>query len=286
MQKNIKLLDLNIDKLMKISNTIKYIYDQIASLNTNDQKKKELYKTLSLAIKTENNIYKEILNNFPINNQFFNRLEYLIFNSDIENKEQICSRIEAYLTYKEYVNPYPSTSLDKDERKHENIITIKCSTNIDYLTKLYYFLQNAQTTTTSEKSLVENAKNTLLFEYKILNDIIGTSKYPNFNGKERCLIFKHDELLVNNIYLNYALPIIDKTIIDLLSKNNLLSQITLHSALTLLELSEISQIAQKYQENALTIPFFQMLTKENPNHQLIIEIFSQYMEEEKKKSSK
>lgn len=290
MKRSQKEKDNYIQRIIDVTATIKTIYDDLAKAYGNAEKTKELEEYLDLAISVENKIYKEIGDELLVEDLFINRITYLINRSDLKDKLLIENRIINYIAQKTYANPFLSRERYKEYFDNENIITIQAQITIDYvkatLLTVDEFLEKA--TNKKDKKRLANAKYSTIFLNKAVDTIMKNEKSHQINGRERCLIFNHDEELVQTLYSNHANGIINTCLYQILANDeNIFWQIQLKSTLHLLTKDEISNVAWSYHHAITSNPQFQTLSKDNPNHEIILNTIRPFLvEEEKNKNIK
>lgn len=290
MKKSQEEKDNYIHRIIDVTATIKNIYDDLAKAYGNEKKTKELEEYLDLAISAEDKIYKEIGDELLVEDLFINRISCLINRSDLKNKVFIENRIINYIAQKTYANPFLSREIYKEYYDSENITIIKAQITIDYVKAVLLtvdeFLEKA--TNKKDKKRLATAKYSTTFLNKAVRTIMKNEKSHQIKGRERCIIFKHDEELVRTLYSNHANGIINTCLYQILANDdNILWQIQLKSALHLLNKDEINHIAWSYHHAITSNPQFQALSKDNPNHEIILNTIRPFLiEEEKEKSTK
>ena len=276
MKTNKLLIDTYIDRLSKIAVSIKMLYDKL-NVELNEDKIKELNNYLDIALNEENNIYKEIDEDILLSNQFFNRVTYLLQNQDLKFKDQIENRITRYLASRKYLNPFLSTLNHQEDKEEENSAIITTQFSLDYTIKVFAQIEeelNNQNIDLRKKSSLITAKNNTLFANKILLDLT-KEQLDNFDGRKRCITFKHNKDVVSSFYRVSSLEIINLTTSALLNhQENIYTEIELKAALKLLNREELFEIMKSYYENTTKHSFYKSLAENNPNHQLIIEIIN------------
>ncbi len=276
MKTNKLLIDTYIDRLSKIAVSIKMLYDKL-NVELNEDKIKELNNYLDIALNAENNIYQEIDEDILLSNQFFNRVTYLLQNQDLKFKDQIENRITRYLASRKYLNPFLSTLNHQEDKEEENSAIIRTQFSLDYTIKVFAQIEeelNNQNIDLRKKCSLITAKNNTLFANKILLDLT-KEQLDNFDGRKRCITFKHNKDVISSFYRVSSLEIINLTTSALLNhQENIYTEIELKAALKLLNREELFEIIKSYYENTTKHPLYKSLAENNPNHQLIIKIIN------------
>ncbi len=280
-----KKYDSFIERLSGILNSIKSIYDQLNSNYNNLEETRKIQEYLDLAIEVEDNILNEIGEDTLFDEKFINRFTYLVQRSDLKYRNEVIERFQNYIYQKGYLNPFLSREKDPNEARMENYVTIKNQASIDYFKDILINIDNALIhANENEKKKLITTKNNVLYNYKIIANLIKNNKNHKIDGRNRCIVFNQDEKLVADTYKEYAYSIINYCFYSILIKDdNLLENIELRCALDLLDKSEIFEVARSYHKAISSDPTFQTLSANNPNHEKITSIIKEYLEKYSKK---
>lgn len=266
--------DQEIENLIKIINSIKNIYNKLGKLKIDSPEYLKYQEYLKIALEVENNIYKRIGSEILSSDHFINRFNFLLTRSDIKDKETIAIRFSGYITMSHYLNPFLSKEEDFIEAQAENEVIIKNQICMDYYKAMYYeLIEKSSKVKANERKKLNIALNNLLFNNKVIANLVTNRKSTSTNGRERCLIFNHDKNTTDYLYETYCYQIINQAIIEILHFNNtLLKEIELRSALKLLTKNEIFQIINDYYRTTTQDEYYKNLIKNNENHDLISSI--------------
>ncbi len=282
-------LDNYIKRLTAITATIDGLYNDLIGADRNEKKTKEIKGYLDLVISVENKVYKEIGEDLLWEDRFIKRLNYLLYKSDIKNNKLVENRIINYIVQKCYANPFLSTEPFKKDYDEENELIIKNQITIDYVKAILLTIDEELKKDHSQKirKKLVKAKNSTLFANKFVAEILNDKRNHKIDGRHRCIVFKHNEEKVDELYRNYSVAIIDYSISTILGKDdNILEQIQLKSALKLLTSQEVNTIAYDYYKLTTSTPEIQALVKGNPNHEIIVNILRSFMPVQKNKEHK
>lgn len=266
--------DQEIENLIKIINSIKNIYNKLGKLKIDSPEYLKYQEYLKIALEVEDNIYKRIGSEILSSDHFINRFNFLLTRADIKDKETIAIRFSGYITMSYYLNPFLSKEEDFIEAQAENEVIIKNQICMDYYKAMYYeLIEKSSKVKANERKKLNIALNNLLFNNKVIANLVTNRKSTSTNGRERCLIFNHDKNTTDYLYETYCYQIINQAIIEILHFNNtLLKEIELRSALKLLTKNEIFQIINDYYRTTTQDEYYKNLIKNNENHDLISSI--------------
>lgn len=289
MKTNLKTRDSYIERLSEITSSIKSIYDKYSDSINNPEEIDNLDEYLKIATEVEDNLYKEIGPELLTNEQFLARISYLIMSKDLENKNDILNRIITYIAQSTYLNPFLSTEEDEVERYNKNLTTIKNQASLDYLKGVFLNINEelANVSNNETKKKLVTAKSNLLFSNKILKEIMSNERNQNIDGRDRCLTFGQNETYVEAMYKEFAYNIINYCIYHILiTKENILEQIELKCALAILKKNELFEVSRKYYIATTENEDLKNLIRDNENHEIIINIIRNFMEDEKEPKKK
>lgn len=289
MKTNLKTRDSYIERLSEITSSIKSIYDKYSDSINNPEEIDNLDEYLKIATEVEDNLYKEIGPELLTNEQFLARISYLIMSKDLENKNDILNRIITYIAQSTYLNPFLSTEEDEVERYNENLTTIKNQASLDYLKGVFLNINEelANVSNNETKKKLVTAKSNLLFSNKILKEIMSNERNQNIDGRNRCLTFGQNKTYVEAMYKEFAYNIINYCIYHILiTKENILEQIELKCALAILKKNELFEVSRKYYIATTENEDLKNLIRDNENHEIIINIIRNFMEDEKEPKKK
>ncbi|MCI8460542.1 MAG: hypothetical protein HFE81_04025 [Bacilli bacterium] len=272
--------DSYIERLSGISNSIKTIYNDLSANFDNENEVEKLQEYLTLAIELEDKILNEIGKELLENERFINRLNYLINRSELNHKNDVITRINNYIIERGYLNPFLSTEGNPEEKTLENYVTIKNQAALDYFKSIIMYIDSELENPKQElKRKLTTAKNNLLYNHKMVSIIMKDERYHQVDGRIRCIVFNQNEKLVTDTYKEYAYSIINYCLYSILNKDeNILEQIELKSALSLLDKGEIFEVARSYNKATNEDQVFKSLSENNPNHNIIINIIKSFME--------
>lgn len=273
-------VDSYIERLSGISNSIKSIYNDLNSNFNNPKETEKLQEYLSLATEIEDKILREIGDELLENERFINRFAYLVHRSDLKYKDKVTDRIHNYIAQKAYLNPFLSTEPSSEEQQVENYVSVKSQAATDYFKSVIMYIDSElENVSLKERQKLTNAKNNLLYSHKMIAILMKDERNHKVDGRIRCITFNQDENLVTNVYKEYAYSIINHCFYNILNNDeNILEQIELKSALSLLDKSEIFEVARSYQKATENDPTFKALSEKNPNHNIITSIIKSFME--------
>lgn len=215
-----EIQDKHINRLLETSKSIKTIFSTLAIIP--NKSKQEYLSYLDIATELEDEIYHDLELETEDTDQLYNRFSYLLHKKDwsAEDKTHILKRFETYLIHNIYCNPFRSFTSDPIENMQEDIASIKYQVNLDYTKNVIFFLQ--------EEIKKEKNKTTKKYLKKALSNILFTNKafqhyiaFPQerleIKGKERCITFKQEPHLVENIFTKHCEQIIITSINSLLT---------------------------------------------------------------------
>lgn len=274
-----EIIDEYIERLSSVTATIKSIYEKMKNCQTKEEldKQKEF---LAIATEVEDKIYEEIDPKILEEQQFFNRISYLVKISELKDKDDISNRIKAYSAIKNNLNPFPSQIPNPIDSTLENSKLISAQVTLDYCKALLININRElkKERDPEKRKKILDYKYDIYFANKILKKIIPTERNLLLDGRSRCELFNQNEALTAEIYIDYVCTLIDFFIYDILTNDdNINAQINFKSALSILNKIEIFQIARSYGESLKTNPEVINLTANNPNNEIILDIFREFL---------
>lgn len=276
-----KRLDNYIKRLTELTGSIKRIYDKLGDVATNEKESQKLEEALEIAISIENQLYYEIGDNILFDDAFIRRVVYLLKRSHLTEKEAIENRIINYAAQKHFLNPFLSEAPTKEEREEDNKLYIQSQVNMEYTRNLLININKELSKTTNESDIIKltRAKNKLLFCNKMISKLINDENYCQSDARTRCIVFNHNEEVVNLIFGQFVQNISNYCINNILiNENSLFDQLELKSSLAILTNSELMRAAQSYQKITKVDPYFKALIENNPkNHEIITTIIESFL---------
>lgn len=273
MHKQISIEEI-IKRLGTITEAIDKIYTQLI-YEENEEEIKKLHNHLDIVLNIENELYDTIFKHKEYDKGILIKIPGIIYSLCLKNPNPIIARISNYITQIDYINPFISTLGIDIYRQQENYIYIKFQSILDLYKSIQITLDNIINTTSSkeEKTNAKEMKNAFLFNIKLLSNFISASDKTNkLYGKERCILFGHDEKIVNQIYQAHIYDKINESIINILILgNSLKDKVILESSLNLLNKAEVFNITREY---------YKLSNKEspeltiNPNNEIVIKILN------------
>jgi len=245
MKINLEKQDKLIERLGKITSSIKSIYEKMNSSIENKEEYKKLEEYLDIAIEVEDNIYSEIGQKQAESEQFLNRLIYQINCSDLKEKEAIINRIIGYISTRKYLNPFKPLETNPLDYMAEVQNNIRNQANLDYLKGIFTSINQEleKKPNKRKKQKLIKAKNSLLFSNKMMEKLSKNERNLKIDGRERCIIFNNPEQTVTVVYCQYVSDIVNYCATIILTKKEaILEEIELKSALALLTPNEIEQL--------------------------------------------
>lgn len=271
-----------IEKISDITATIKKTYERMKNCETEEELEK-LKNFLEIAIELENKIYQDVDPEILNAELFLNRLKYLINQSELEYKDDIFTRISAYVCAKDKLNPFPSQIPNPIDNTLENSELIFTQASLDFY-KAIIINVNEEISKEKDKDkdivkILLSHKYDIYYGFKDLKQIIKSEDTIEINGRKKCQNFNHNPNLINKCYADCACQIIDNSILNILLGNeSIIAQVNLKSALTILNKVEIFRIAKYYNENVSHNPEVAELVNGNPNNEIVISIFREFLE--------
>lgn len=282
-----EIQDKHINRLLETSKSIKTIFSTLATIPK--KRKQEYFNYLDIATELEDEIYHDLESETEDTDQLYNRFSYLLHKKDWsdDDKTHILKRFETYLIHNIYCNPFRSFTYDPIENMQEDIATIKYQVNLDYTKNVIYFLQEEikkEKDRTIKKYLKKTLSNILFTNKAFQHYIIYPQEKLEIKGKKRCITFKHEPDLVENIFNEHCEQIIIASINNILTlpKGELTPKekcrqkmhlINFKSSLYLLSEQNIGQLYLYIYSSVL-----KNLTQQNESINEIISIMNEYQE--------
>lgn len=259
-----------IEDLLDINYVIMNIYYQLMDqeIENNQEKYQENIEYLNLALEVEDKIYHNFT--FPIEekDRIINKIEYLLRRRNYEGfeKEVIAERIYNYIFPRLYRNPFLSMKQAKEDQEFENSSAI-----LNQYYRDYYYLINYLITKKLKELPYEPVKIWLIQEkyekirsYKLEERVLlkeDASKFPNLDGKERCLLFNQNKDLVTEFYIMETVEGMKDALDNLEASSNsslservyatIIFEIMVESMMTLLEKEEQQRVINTLQNQRI-----------------------------------
>lgn len=198
----------DLKRLIVITNCIYNVYMN----NQLDDDTKAQY--LKLTIEEENSIYDKLEVTKKNLEDIIDKYKLLLSISDYSDdvKEKLADRTINYLLFLAYKYPFKSTSKHYFIAEEEDINTITTQAEIDYSKLLIKLTKNTINTT---KSKIKRKKSIQrLNEIKFTNKEIEVIDDDNIsiNGRNTCLLFGHNQELIDSVYEDVCLKNFDESI--------------------------------------------------------------------------
>lgn len=272
--------DKDLQRLIHIDNCIFSLY-----LNRNENNIDETDEKLKFVIEAENEIYKKLDLTKKTSDSLLCRVYFLLFKTDYPEdvKSSINERIANHFFYRCYSLPFASTSKNIDKNEFENSFTINVQVTVDYYKNLLFNLEKSFTNSKNklQRKILLQTINSINFYQKFLERI--DCSQARLEGRERCLMFNHDEKFVDNEYEQFCADIISSCIHDgfRYSNNNLKSVtnktkfdttlLSMKTALSILKNDELINVINYYKN--------EIKSKYDCNQQKSIEVMTSVIEE-------
>lgn len=202
-----KTLTTTLKDIISVSISMNKIYQNITAAkiaNNEDEIKKQL-DYIKLVSEYETKLYQQLDLETELSEELYTRVELLIkcskANKDIH--ELINTRFQSRINELCLLNPFLSTNDNLEERELENTAAIKFQLERDFLISNLYFLNKdieKEKNPTIREELIKRYYH-LIFTNRLLEPYLLEGPHNiEIDGRNRCLIFNQNEILVNEIF--------------------------------------------------------------------------------------
>ena len=256
--------DNDLNRLITITKCISDLY-----LRMNEESKDELEEYISFCSKIENEIYYDKLdvsNNKNID-QILYRFKYLLSQTDYSDslKNDIEDRVSIYCHFILNCQPFTSDKKNPGKRHQKDINTLNMQVNMDYYKNIIYYLTNYLNNSKNkkERKIIFKTINDIKFEHKMIESLKCVE--TKTEGRTKCITFKHNENLVDDVYEQFCAEVVvdcisiclsytDKDFKNISRKTRFnISLISMKSALSLFEPQELVNLITYYKNNVLQL---------------------------------
>lgn len=197
-----------LNEIIIMSGNLNELYVKLAAAKTdkNEEEISKLSDFIDMSSEYETKLYSQI----EITNDTFGDLVnkfYLLLINEKNNKydkDFIYSRFYNYINDLTVRNPFLSMEESIQNQEDENIAAIERQVKRDYtLTYLFLLSKEIENTTdpTTKYILWDIYCSTIYVEKSLENYLKEFPKHPEKSGRERCILFNQNKILVNEIYL-------------------------------------------------------------------------------------